>query len=299
MTATTVPKSSISDQARTLRELMERRSVPVEAPRTSRCRTIAVVGGKGGVGKSVVAVNLAASLAQLGRSVCLVDAHAGLGNLDLLCGLNGYWNLSHVVSGARQLDDVLLRGPCGIVLLSGASSLSQISDIPPSAQEALLDELTALEQKHDVMIVDTGSGLHGIARRFASAADQLLAVTTPEPTAITDAYATIKSLCGSGAEFGVIVNQSDSAEIAVRISERLKQTSRMFLRADVDAWGYIPRDPAVVESVRTRTPFVVAQPSSPAGRAVSRLANRCLSAGQAKSVAAYFRRLSHDWPRAA
>jgi flagellar biosynthesis protein FlhG len=264
------------------------------------CRTLAVVSGKGGVGKSVVALNLAVSLAQQGRSVCLLDANLGLGSLDLMCGLNGYWNLSHVISGARQLDDVILHGPEGISLIPGVSGITELADCPPAAQQKLLEQLTELEHRHDVLIIDTGSGIHRLARQFALAADQLAVVTTPEPTSITDAYATIKTLCASGLDLGIVVNLAESGELAQKIGDRLKQTARMFLQTDVDLLGCIPRDAAVPQSIVSRQPLVTFMPSSNAARALNRLATRCASSHVDRTTSeSYFARLSHSVRRAA
>lgn len=290
------------DQARTLRALIEEHAaaVPSEPVAGPVCRTLTVVSGKGGVGKSVVALNLAVCLAQQGRSVCLFDASLGLGSLDLMCGLNGYWNLSHVVSGARRLDDVMLEGPGGIHLIPGASGLSELTNGPVAAQQSLQQQLLDLERRHDVLIIDTGSGLHRLARQFALAADQLLVIATPEPTAITDAYATIKSLCASGRDIGVVVNQAESGELALRIGERLQQTSKMFLQAEVESLGCIPRDAAVPQSILRRQPLSIWQPAAPAAQAFARLAARCGAGPHGRqSSESFFARLSRSLQRAA
>src|SRR5262245_25715890 len=129
----------MSDQAQVLRGLMEQRE---ETPwresashKTSSAQTISITSGKGGVGKSNIALNLGIVLAQTGHSVCLLDANLGLGNIDLLCGLNGYWNLSHVMTGARTLEEIALEGPHGLKVIPGASGLSETADCSPSAQQ--------------------------------------------------------------------------------------------------------------------------------------------------------------------
>jgi flagellar biosynthesis protein FlhG len=290
------------DQARTLRSMIEQRAeIPAVEPQAKAgCRTLAVVSGKGGVGKSVIALNLAVSLAQQGRSVCLIDANLGLGSLDLMCGLNGYWNLSHVVSGARRLEDVMLHGPAGISLIPGASGITELADCPPAAQQKLLEQLTELEHRHDDLIIDTGSGIHRLARQFALAADQLVVVATPEPTSITDAYATIKSLCAAGLELGIVVNLAESGELALKIGDRLKQTSRMFLQTEVELFGCIPRDSAVPQSIVAQHPLVTFMPSSNAARALARLATRCgLGRTDRATSESYFGRLSRSVHRAA
>lgn len=291
------------DQARRLRALMERQAQPTDTAKG--CRTIAVTSGKGGVGKSHLALNLAIAFAQLGRRVCLVDGNLGLGNLDLLCGLNGYWNLSHVVSGARRLDDILLPGPAGIHLIPGASGLAELADCPASVQRQLLLEFQRLERDHDLLLIDTGTGIHQLVRQFTRAADDVLVVATPEPTAIADAYATIKSLGVPWVgepdnELYVVVNQAESAEQALQILDRLQNTARTFLRRQVHAAGWLPYDPAVPAAVRSRRPFLEQFPGSPAARAVAALARQLDSTSPAPRLApGFFGRLRMLWERAA
>jgi flagellar biosynthesis protein FlhG len=165
------------DQATILRGIIETRQEARPEPSSAgphRARTIAVTSGKGGVGKSNIALNMAIAMSRLGKSVCLLDACLGLGNLDLLCGLNGYWNLSHVVTGTRSLKDVVLDGPDGIHVIPGASGLIELADCPETLQRELLFQMEELERSHDILIVDTSTGIHRIVRQFATAADQIL-----------------------------------------------------------------------------------------------------------------------------
>lgn len=292
------------DQARGLRELIEQRAAftaasataaSATAARTS-CRTIAVTSGKGGVGKSHLALNLAVALAEEGASVCLLDGNLGLGNIDLLCGLNGYWNLSHVVTGARTLQDVLLEGPAGVHVIPGASGITEVADCPLSAHRDILRQLEELEVTHDFLLIDTGSGIHRLVRQFSTAADQTLIITTPEPTAIADAYATVKSLSATlGPELQVVVNQADAPEQARRIIDRLQQTARMFLHVDLGSAGFVPRDPSVVQAVIQRTPFLLGTPFSPAARAVRQLAQRIRGGARVSSTPGTF--FSRLWRR--
>lgn len=261
---------------------MERRSdVPLgpSAPRRSGARTIAVTSGKGGVGKSNIALNLAIALQQMHKSVCLLDANLGLGNIDLLCGLNGYWNLSHVISGARSLAEIMLDGPAGIHVIPGASGLLDLADSSPTDQREILAHLEELEQRHDYLILDTGTGIHQTVRQFVAAAETVLVVTTPEPTAIADAYATLKTLA-TGQELGqphILVNQADSPEQAREIIARVQQTARTFLHVTVASAGFIPRDLAVPQAVVDRVPLLVQNVRSPAGRAIEQLARRVIN----------------------
>ncbi|GAB4163348.1 MAG: MinD/ParA family protein [Planctomycetaceae bacterium] len=245
----------------------------VESRSTSCARTIAVTSGKGGVGKSNIALNLAIGLARLDTKVCLIDANLGLGNVDLLCGLNGYWNLSHVMTGARSLTEIILSGPEGVHVVCGASGLVDIADCPAPARDDLFRQLAELEQTHDYLIVDTGTGIHKLVRQFVTAADLALIVTTPEPTAIADAYATVKALSSNPAvDLNVVVNRAESARQAQAIIERLQQTAQLFLKKEITSAGQIPDDYHVVGAVASRTPVLIGQPECAASQALMRLA---------------------------
>ncbi|MDA1016942.1 MAG: MinD/ParA family protein [Planctomycetota bacterium] len=250
--------------------------ISVSLPIKSNCRTVAVTSGKGGVGKSSIAVNLAIALSQAGSKVCLLDANLGLANVDLLCGLNGYWNLTHVVTGARNhLNEVMLEGPAGIHVIPGASGIEDIADCPPNVQQELLRQMQQLEADHDFLIIDTGTGIHRLVRGFLVNADIALLVTTPEPTSLADAYATIKSLSSSETpEILALVNQADSIRQAHAIIERLQQTSRLFVKTEVGSAGFIPRDPHVSQAVIARIPVMIAAPNCPASAAIRQLGRR-------------------------
>lgn len=267
------------DQAQALRGLMQRlqterpNSIPV-SPRRRAC-TIGVTSGKGGVGKTNIALNLAIALARLKARTCLVDAITGLGNIDLLCGLNGYWNLSHVVSGARKLREIVLPGPEGVNVVPGASALCDLPNCPPAVQADLLRQLTEFEEEHDFVVIDAGAGIHRGVCEFLDPCDIVLVVTTPEPTSVADAYALIKNLSGRDIpRLEVLVNQADAAPQAHLVAERIKQTARTFLHVEVFAGGFVPKDPQVVSAVVHRRPFVVESPSSPASTAIHQLALR-------------------------
>jgi flagellar biosynthesis protein FlhG len=285
------------DQATALRGLVEKRATEpsvTEPGSPTRARTIAVTSGKGGVGKSCIALNLAIAFAETGRSVCLLDACLGLGSIDLLCGMNSYWNLSHFLTGARDLDEIVQNGPAGIHIVPGASGLTELADSEGDIQTELLRQIQRLEHSHDILIVDTGSGIHKLVRQFAAAADQALIVTVPEVTAIADAYATVKALSAPDCPaLELIVNVAESEKQGKQIGDRLSRTASAFLKVDVRLAGTIRNDVAVPESVASRSPLLISRPDSVAARDIRRLASRLLGgAGSLSSTRSYFDRLA-------
>ena len=299
----------MTDQATRLRGLMESRAAtaevaaPVpEGPAVGpAARVVTVTSGKGGVGKSNLALNLAIVLQRSNQRVCLLDANLGLSNIDLLCGLNGYWNLTHVVTGARSLPEVVLEGPEGIHVVSGGSVLVEMADQPGDVQRDVFRQLEQLESEHDLLIVDTGNGMHRDTRRFVENADVAVVVTTPEPTAIADAYATVKSLSVSPpGSVMAVVNQAESTTQAQQILERMKHTAGLFLHTEIALGGAIPSDHHVPAAVARRTPLLEHAPRSSAAEAIERLARRVKSAADGSSnPGRFFRRLSEQRQRAA
>lgn len=239
-------------------------------------RVIAVTSGKGGVGKTNVAVNLAIRLSKMGRRVVLLDADLGTANADVLCNLSPVLTLAHVVAGRAELAAVMVDGPGGFRLIPGASGLAQMAALSTAERERLMLQMRELENEADVILIDTGAGVGPNVLGFAVAADQVLVVTTPEPPAVTDAYAVIKTLWRQRPEVDVrvLVNQVASAAEAKDVFSRLEAVSRRFLSLELRYAGHIVSDPQVGLSVRRRVPFTIDVPASPAGACLSELAHR-------------------------
>ncbi len=270
---------AVGDQAQVLRDLMQRLHAshlePGGAGTARRACAVAIASGKGGVGKSNLALNVAIALARLDAATCLLYANLGLGSIDLLCGLNGYWNLSHVATGGRSLKDVVLPGPEGIDVIPGAGALAELCQWPATAQSDVLGQLNEFESRHDFLVIDTAAGIHRLARSFLDAADVVVVVTTPEPTSVADAYATIKALSGNGVPtIEVLVNQCSVPDQAAAIAGRICETARLFLHTSIGTAGFIPHDPRVTDAVARRRPILVDSPDSPASVAIHRLASR-------------------------
>ncbi|MBI2506080.1 MAG: P-loop NTPase [Candidatus Latescibacteria bacterium] len=231
-------------------------------------RSLAITSGKGGVGKSCVTLNLAVSLARCRQRVLLVDADLGLGNQAILQGLSPGRTLEEVLSGRCPIEAAVLEGPEGIALLPAAS------EPRPWQPVAHLAPLRSFEAQFDLVLVDTGAGLAPKVLDFAAAADQVLFLTTPEATAIADAYALFKVLLQRRPALaaGLLVNMAESAQEAAQLQENFAELAIRFLGAEIDNWGYIPLDRYVREAAKRQIPFILATPPPPAARALARLA---------------------------
>jgi flagellar biosynthesis protein FlhG len=262
-------------------------------------RVIAVTSGKGGVGKSNVVANLAVSLAKRGKRVIILDADLGLANLDTLLGLFPKFTLRNVLSGEVGLEEILLEGPHGIQLIPAASGHDEMTNLTQEQKLLLLDQVSRLEGRFDVLLLDTGAGISSTVLFFVAAAIETLVVVTPEPTSITDAYALIKVLRSRYAEreFRVVVNMARSELEARRTFSHLARVAERFLHVSLRTEGYIPFDEEVPESVRRQQPVLDLAPSSPGSLAFGRLAERLLGGppeGAAKGgLQFFFHRLLH------
>lgn len=268
------------DQAHRLRSLVQRQaaartaSLP-DGAATQGARCLFVAGGKGGVGTTHIALNLGISLARQGAKVAVMDGQTGLGHLDLLCGLNGYWNVSHVLAGARTLDEVRVDGPAGIGIWPGASTLWSDWKIGLNAAADLDQQLQQFTAAHDFIIWDGAPASPAMARPWLAAADHILLVTIPELTAIADTYAWIKHQRRIDPErLELLVNRAENASQAREIHDRIQRTTRLFLQQDLASAGWLPQDPAVPRAILQRTPFLVEAPQAPISQAITSLAHR-------------------------
>ena len=250
--------------------------------RVGLARAIAVTSGKGGVGKTNLAVNLSVCLASLGKKVCLLDADLGLANADVLCNLSPKVTLEHVVSGRCRLAEAMLLAPGGFRLIPGASGVARLADLDGERRLRLLSQLAALEQLADVVVIDTAAGLSANVLAFAAAAHRVLVVTTPEPTAITDGYGMIKALLGPApkARIELVVNMAGHEQEAYGVFDRMNRVSRTFLKRSIGYAGAIPMDGQVRAAVRQRVPFVLYSPQAAATQAMRRLARDMAGVGE-------------------
>jgi flagellar biosynthesis protein FlhG len=239
-----------------------------------------VTSGKGGVGKSCLVANLALIMAQMGKQVLLLDGDLSLANVDLLMGLVPQVNLYDVVRGAKRIDEIILTGPEGIGIIPAASGIEEMANLDDYRRELLVRSLELVAKDRDVLLVDTGSGIHRQNLRLAQMADEILVVTTPEPTAFSDAYATIKILTGRRLVHPprLVVNMAHSLGEGRGTARRVRRVARQFLGFQPKLYGVIPFDEAVPRAVRRQQLLVREAPESPAARSLRRLAERILAA---------------------
>lgn len=268
----------LMDQATQLRSMVSSMMsrTEVSSTRAGGASVIAVTSGKGGVGKSNIAVNLAIQFAAAGRNVVLLDADLGLANADVLCNVDLPYNLSHVIARKKELNEVMVKVPGGFQLIGGASGLARMADLSDDDRQRLIDSLAELERTTDIILIDTGAGISPNVLQFTRAADHVMVVTTTEPTAITDAYAVIKVISRDDAprRISLLVNQARSQAEAEVVQDRIAKVAKQFLNVSVLDAGYVPADEQVSLAVRRRTPFLVTHPRTPAAIAVGRLAMR-------------------------
>jgi flagellar biosynthesis protein FlhG len=271
-----VPTGLVSYGPQSAHHRLPRRGGPAGPTRLSHA--IAITSGKGGVGKSNLAVNLAIALSHLGRSVCLLDADLGMANADVLCNLTPTLTLEHVVGGRCRLSEASILAPGGFRLIPGASGVARLADLRPRHRAMLLEQLESVERVADVLLIDCGAGISPNVLGFAGSAHRTLVVTTPEPTAITDGYGMIKSLLAQtpDARIELVVNQSSCDAESQQVYERIRRVTRTFLERDIGFAGALPHDLMVGEAVRQRLPFLLHAPESPVTQSVRIMAARLI-----------------------
>jgi flagellar biosynthesis protein FlhG len=241
--------------------------------RAVKVRTIAVTGGKGGVGKTCMAVNMATALAQSGQKVLLLDGDLGLSSVDVMLGLTPRYTLEQLLSGERQLQDIILKSPDGVQIVPAASGVARMAALSASEHAAIIHAFATLPAAVDVLVIDTAPGIGESVLRFCAASQQLLVVVCDEPTSLTDAYALIKVLNRTHQvkRFHVLANRVRSGEGAA-LFKRLQRVTDRYLEVNLQFAGEIPDDAAQVKSVRAQRALLDAFPGSAAAKAIKKLA---------------------------
>ncbi len=239
-------------------------------------RIIAVTSGKGGVGKTSIVANLAFALTQIGKSVMILDADLGLGNLDILLGLTPKFNLNHVLTGEKCVSDITVKGPGMMQIIPASSGIQRLAELSKEQKLHFLTELSVLDQCIDVFLIDTAAGISSNVIYFNVAAQEIMVVATPEPTSLTDSYALMKVLSKEYSEkrFNLLVNCALNAKDAMTAFKKLSLVTERYLDISLDYLGYILLDENVPKAVRQQMVLGEAFPNSHANKCFNTLAQR-------------------------
>jgi flagellar biosynthesis protein FlhG len=259
------------DQAQRLRQMASKNvDNSVSVP-----RIITVTSGKGGVGKSNIVVNLSIALQKMGRKVMIFDADIGMGNDDIIMGCSSRYNVFDVISNGKEIEEVVITGPFGVKLLPGGSALMKVEDLTETQRNSFLNKLTALTGL-DYIIMDTGAGVNKSVLGFIACCEDLVIVTTPEPTSLTDAYSLLKAVKHFKIKDSakVIVNRSLDNNEANMTFNKFNNAVTKFLGMKLDYLGKIGEDKKLAYAVRAQQPVIVSYPNSEAARDINNIASK-------------------------
>lgn len=265
----------MADQAEKLRELVGYNEASQQTAK--KTRIIAVASGKGGVGKSNIAINIALGFSRMGKSVVVLDADLGLANVNVILGVIPRYNLYHMMRQQKTMKEILTDTSYGIQIVAGASGFSKIANLTEEERRSFILELSTLGQA-DVLIIDTSAGVSNNVLDFVAAADDAIVVTTPEPTAITDAYGIIKIIAteinNPRMSLKLLVNRVPSVTEAKKVADRVISIASQFLNIKVDYLGFIYEDPHVQQAVLRQKPFLVTDPHCKASQCILNVVSR-------------------------
>ena len=279
----------MTDQATRLRQMVGSESAaasppvtPAQAEAWANVRVVAITSGKGGVGKTNLAVNLAIALQKRGRRVLVIDADLGMANVDILLGAASRKHLLDLLRPEVTLDDVIVRTPHDIQYISGGSGIEKALEYDHAEKLLLQQKLADCATRADLILVDTGAGLGRNVMDFILAADEVLLVTTPEPTSLTDAYAVMKaySIYAAQKNLRLLINRVYEAKESREVAHKLQRAAEKFLHMPVDCLGYVFEDTAVTKAVRKQTPLLKADANSAAARCIDALAQSLITGGE-------------------
>jgi flagellar biosynthesis protein FlhG len=248
-------------------------------------KVITITSGKGGVGKTNITVNMALAMSQLGLRVVILDADLGLANVDVLFGVVPKFTLVDVIRNRKNIFNILCNGPENIKFISGGSGVEELVKLDTEQLGKFIENIALLDKIADIILIDTGAGLSDNVISFVMAADEVLVVTTPEPTSITDAYALIKMISNrdQSKTIKVIVNKAESAVEATNILQKFSLVAEKFLKIQLDSLGYILQDDSVIKAVKLQRPFLLSYPKSPASKYIREISNKLVADGEEKN----------------
>ncbi len=271
-----------------------RRKQEEPGPETGHARVIAVTSGKGGVGKTTLSINLSLALQGMGYRVCLIDVDLGTANVEFLLNLKAHYNIAHLLNGEKTMEEILLKGPEDLLILPGASGLEKLANLNQWQFTRLVNSFNKLDKISDVVVLDTGAGIAANVTNFLIAADEIVLVTTPDPHAILDAYALIKtaSRMRDGLNFKLIINRVERSGDEARVKLNLLNACQTHLNRPLGYLGAIPESKTVSRSIREMQPFILRYPESNAASGLLSIANRLVGISRLEDKSADDKRTS-------
>lgn len=262
------------DQAAKLRKLVREKKeevVKVETKKTAKI--LSVTSGKGGVGKTSLSVNIAASLGKEDLRVLLIDADLGLSNVEIMLGVTPSYTLKDVIKNGRAIEEVIINGPYNIDFISGGNGFLELAELSEIEREEILIKIHKLEELYDIIIIDTGAGISKNVTAFLTISDEIIVVTNSEPTALTDAYSIIKVITEEKLKqkIGLIINRVKNKNEYQQASDILINTAKKFLGEEIKSLGFVYEDPNVRKTIYKKTPFVIYYPNSVASDCVKEI----------------------------
>jgi len=278
------------DQAEKLRKMVESVQAKPESAiikaNHAKARVITITSGKGGVGKTNFTVNLALALAKLGIQVVIIDADLGMGNVDVVLGCSGTYNILHLLEGGFSIKDIITEGPLGIKFMSGGSGIHELSNLTKLQLAHIVNQIALLDDWAEIILIDTGAGINQGVMNFVIAADEVIIVTTPEPTAITDAYAMMKTFVhhhGTGM-LKLVVNRVTDVNEGNIAANKLTKVALKFLGLSLTSLGTIYEDRNLIRAVKRQVPLLLAFPDTISARCIEQIANRLVSIENSKKA---------------
>lgn len=261
----------MNDQAAVLREKVLKK----HQNSLRNCKTLAVLSGKGGVGKSNLSLNLSLALTKQKQRVLLFDMDIGMGNIDILIGQTASYTMVDLLEKKLSIQQIIKKGPQNLAYVAGGTGISSVFEWSPSDLAHLIQELNSLTNQYDYMIFDMGAGMSESVLKFLKAVDEMIVVTTPEPTSITDAYAAIKLAASYSVSAPVllIINKTLSDKEGNETYERFNRAVQQFLNISISLLGIVPNDQAVQKAVNRQIPFLLQNPASKASISLIEMVN--------------------------
>ncbi len=272
------------DQAARLRDKIRARDAVETVPEVpSRSRVIAITSGKGGVGKTNFAVNLAILLSKSGHRVFLLDADFGLSNIEVILGILPKYNFLDVLNGDKSIEEIVTNGPNGVKFISGGSGMSELANISERQMSLIINNMSYLDRYADIILIDTGAGISKSVTNFIKAASEAIIITTPEPTSVTDAYTIIKTIKEDSTlslpEMQIIINRTESVEEGIEVFDKLSRVAQRYLDIKLSCLGVIPYDYNLVKAVKKQEPVSISFPNTDATKAIAIIASKLIQGG--------------------